>query len=183
MKDSVIIEPYNDEWPMMFDALRIKIINQIGCSIVSIDHIGSTAIFGLAAKPIIDLQISIMDINNIDEVKEGLNALGFVHRLDNPDLTKRYFRETEGMRRTHIHVRESGSWSEQFSLLFRDYLREHENERKEYEKIKYELANQYRNQRERYVEGKTEIVWDIIKKANRWSQECGWRPSKSSIFG
>ncbi|MDQ0165717.1 GrpB-like predicted nucleotidyltransferase (UPF0157 family) [Bacillus horti] len=72
-------------------------------------------------------------------------------------------------------MREYGSWSEQFNLLFRDYLREHEDERKEYEKVKYALANQYRNQRDQYVEGKTEIIWSIMTKANQWSQETGWR--------
>lgn len=179
MKDAVIIEPYNKKWSEMYDLLRSQIVSQIGTLIVRIDHIGSTAVVGLAAKPIIDLQISVKDINQIDELKEGLRAIGYVYRHDNPDLTKRYFRESEGMRRTHIHVRETGSWSEQFNLLFRDYLREHEDVRNEYERAKYELAEQFRNQRDRYVDGKTEIVWRIMMKANRWSQETGWKPNKN----
>lgn len=82
------------------------------------------------------------DLGEIDEITAGLYSIGFHYRKDNPDLSKRYFRETTGMRRTHIHVRQSGSWSEQFNLLFRDFLREHENERNEYARVKYELARQ-----------------------------------------
>ncbi|MNC59211.1 dephospho-CoA kinase/protein folding accessory domain-containing protein [compost metagenome] len=85
------------------------------------------------------------------------------------------------MKRTHIHVRQFGSWSEQFNLLFRDYLREHEVDRTEYAKVKYSLSNQYRDRREKYVEGKTEIVWNIMLRANKWSQEIGWKPSKSDL--
>lgn len=181
MKDVIIIEPYNEKWSLMFEELRSQILNVIGNFIVRMDHIGSTAVVGLAAKPIIDIQISVLNLANIEEVKNGLESLEFIYRQDNPDLTKRYFRESEGMRRTHIHVRESGSWSEQFNLLFRDYLRKHENERNEYAQVKYDLAKQYGNRRELYVEGKTEIVWSIMQKANRWSQEIGWKLDKSNV--
>jgi len=179
MKDEVIIELYNEEWPDRFEELRSELKQEIGPLIVRIDHIGSTSVVGLAAKPIIDIQISVINLDDVEEVKQGLNDLGFVYRHDNPDLTKRYFRETPGRRRTHIHVRESGSWSEQLNLLFRDYLREHENERIEYAKVKYELASLYRYERERYVEGKDAIVWSIMNKANRWSQAIGWKSSLS----
>ncbi|MNN52146.1 dephospho-CoA kinase/protein folding accessory domain-containing protein [compost metagenome] len=165
----------------MYNELRIKIVNQLGSAIQRIDHIGSTAVTGIAAKPIIDIQISVSDLDNVEEVKSGLNEIGFEYRKDNDDLTKRYFRERPGMKRTHIHVRQFGSWSEQFNLLFRDYLREHEVDRTEYAKVKYSLSNQYRDRREKYVEGKTEIVWNIMLRANKWSQEIGWKPSKSDL--
>ncbi|MFC5406871.1 GrpB family protein [Cohnella soli] len=181
MKELVIIEPYNDNWPRIFNELRLQIVNQLGTAIQRIDHIGSTAVVGLAAKPIIDIQISVSDLDNIEEVKSGLHEMGFKYREDNADLTKRYFRERPGMRRTHIHVRQLGSWSEQFNLLFRDYLREHEVERTKYAQFKYDLADQYRDQRNKYVEGKTEIVWNIMLKANKWSQEIGWKPSKPDL--
>lgn len=181
MKDLVFIEPYNNNWLDVFNELRDQIVDQIGNSIHRIDHIGSTAIYGLAAKPIIDVQISVMDLDDIDEINLGLSSIGYQYRKDNPDLSKRYFRETTGMRRTHIHVRQSGSWSEQFNLLFRDFLREHENERNEYAQVKYDLANRFKEQRELYVEGKTEIVWNIMIKANKWSQEIGWKPSKPDL--
>jgi len=180
-KDPIIIEPYNDNWPLIFHKLKTQIVNQLGTSIQRIDHIGSTAVVGLAAKPIIDIQISVVDLDNIEVVRNGLTILGFQHRKDNEDLSKKYFRESLEKRRTHIHVRQSGSWSEQFNLLFRDYLREHETERTKYAQVKYELANQFREQREKYVEGKTQTVWDIMMKANRWSQKIGWKPNNPDL--
>ncbi|WP_413242627.1 GrpB family protein [Paenibacillus sp. 1P07SE] len=63
---------------------------------------------GLAAKPIIDIQLSVMDLDDMDAIDSGLSSIGYQFRKDNPDLSKRYFRETAGMRRTHIHVRQSG---------------------------------------------------------------------------
>ena len=178
MTDPIVIEPYNEEWPILFMELGKQIKKALGSHAIRIDHIGSTAVPGLAGKPIIDIQISVQDLNNLGFVKQGLETIGFYLRQDNPDLTKRYFRERPGMRRTHIHVREHGSWSEQFNLLFRDYLRSHENERQEYAELKKSLALRYRNQREKYVEGKAEMIWHMMRKANTWSQQIGWKPGK-----
>nr|WP_138494989.1 GrpB family protein [Paenibacillus pinistramenti] len=75
------------------------------------------------------------------------------------------------MRRTHIHVRQTGSWSEQFHLLFRDYLRTHKDDRDRYAEAKIELADQYRDQRELYVEAKTPIVWEIMMRAKK-QRDC-----------
>lgn len=88
----------------MFRSTRNQLMSQLKSSIVRIDHIGSTAIDGLAAKPIIDIQISVLNIDDIEVIKFKLKELGFHYREDNTDLTKRYFRESSGMRRTHIHL-------------------------------------------------------------------------------
>jgi GrpB-like predicted nucleotidyltransferase (UPF0157 family) len=90
---------------------------------VRIDHIGSTAVPGLAAKPVIDIQISVASFDPLEAFRAPLEALGYAYRADNTERTKRYFREPAGSSRTHIHVRRAGSFSEQFALLFRDYLR------------------------------------------------------------
>ncbi|WP_339293155.1 GrpB family protein [Paenibacillus sp. FSL W8-0187] len=181
MKDPVIIESYSDSWPSLFNELRAQIVTKIGTEVLRIDHIGSTSVVGLAAKPIIDIQISVRDLGNIETIISRLASLGYRYHSNNDDLTKRYFREAPGTRRTHIHVRQAGSWSEQLNLLFRDYLRTHEDDRDQYARTKYEIANRYKDQREQYVEAKTEIVWDIIKKANTWSQKIGWNPSKADL--
>ena len=97
-------------------------------------------------------------------------------RPGNTDLNKRYFREAPGTRRTHIHVRRAGSWSEQFALLFRDYVREHEQEARAYAEVKYRLAEEYRDDRQGYTEAKGPYLWEIMKRADRWSQETGWVP-------
>ncbi|SYX83326.1 protein of unknown function [Paenibacillus alvei] len=72
--------------------------------------IGSTSVEGLAAKPIIDIQVSVRSWDDSEHLIRQFNSIGYVHRADNPDKTKRYFREAPGGKRTHIHVRELGSW-------------------------------------------------------------------------
>lgn len=176
MSDSIIVTPYDERWPYLYIELEEKLKNALGEVAIRIDHIGSTAIPGLDAKPIIDIQISVASFEPLNAFKEPLEKLGFVFKANNPDLTKRYFREMPGTRRTHIHVRQAGSWSEQYSLLFRDYLRCHQEDCQKYADLKYQLAEKFRSNRLAYVDGKTFLIWEIMKKANKWSQEVGWLP-------
>jgi GrpB-like predicted nucleotidyltransferase (UPF0157 family) len=79
-----------------------------------IDHIGSTAVAGLAAKPVIDVQVSVAAFEPVEAFKDPLERLSYVYRADNPERTKRYFREAPGSRRTHIHVRRAGAFPGSF---------------------------------------------------------------------
>ena len=175
----VEVVPYDPSWPNLFRELAIRLRNELGETACRIDHIGSTAVPGLDAKPIIDAQISVSELEPVHAYGDGLVRLGFVHRADNPDKTKRYFREASGQRRTHIHVRRAGSWSEQFALLFRDYLRAHEAEAQRYAEVKHILAGQYGDDREGYTEAKSPFIWQLMRSAGRWSQEVGWQPGPS----
>src|SRR5687768_10521599 len=121
--DPVEIVPYDPEWPLRFRHLASELRAALGDAALRIDHIGSTAVPGLAAKPIIDVQISVAELEPMTGYRARLEELGYRWRSDNPDLGKRYFREREGQPRTHVHVRPAGSFAEQFALLFRDYLR------------------------------------------------------------
>ncbi len=141
-----------------------------------IDHIGSTSVPGLDAKPIIDVQISVVAFEPVDAYRLPLERIGYVFRADNPERTKRYFREAPGHRRTHLHVRRAGSWAEQFALLFRHYLRVHPDDAQRYATLKYQLAQQYGDDRHAYTNAKTAFIWDIMRKADRWSQVHGWEP-------
>ncbi len=176
MADRIIIVPYDPEWPRLFSQLGSMLREALGATALRIDHIGSTSIAGLAAKPIMDIQISVIEFEPLDLYRLPLEKLGYVFRATNPELTKRYFREQPGTRRTHIHVRRSGSWAEQFALLFRDYLRSHEEDAQAYANLKYDLAEMYQKDRQRYTESKTPFIWEIMRKADRWSQETGWKP-------
>lgn len=181
MSEPIEILVYDAEWPRLFEALGSDLRTGLGPVALRIDHIGSTAIVGLAAKPIIDVQISVASLEPVSPFADPLTELGFVLRTDNPDRTKRYFREAPGTRRTHIHVRRAGSWSEQFALLFRDYLRVERDDRELYERTKRALASEFRNDRERYVQSKGAVIHDIMTRANAWSQEAGWSPGPSDV--
>ena len=170
-----IIE-YSDEWPRLFIDLGQIFRSALGGVAIRIDHIGSTSIVGLAAKPIIDVQISVEELEPVDPFRIPLEQIGYVWRKDNSERTKRYFREEPGTRRTHIHVRKAGSWSEQFALLFRDYLREHLEDQKAYERVKRDLAVRYREERKKYTDSKNPIIWEIMSRADSWAQSIGWAP-------
>lgn len=179
MAQPVEICDWSSEWAEKF-ATKAKVIRQtLGGHALRIDHVGSTAIRGLAAKPIIDVQISVADLEPIEILAEKMADIGYLWRQLNADLTKRYFRERPGDERMHIHVRGLGSWQEQWSLLFRDYMRAHPHEHAPYAELKRALANRHRHDREAYTEGKSEHLWQIIRRADRWAAANGWRPGSS----
>lgn len=163
----------------MFARLGVSLRAALGDAATRIDHIGSTSASGLAAKPVIDLQISVASLEPTDAFLEPLTGMGFVYRADNPERTKRYFREPPGQSRTHVHVRQLGSFSEQFSLLFRDYLRHHASAATEYAAFKRHCAAKFRNDRPGYVQAKDAFVWDIIRRADAWAQHTGRLPGPS----
>jgi GrpB-like predicted nucleotidyltransferase (UPF0157 family) len=179
MPDPVIIVPYDSEWPVLFRELGVAFRKALGETALRIDHIGSTAVPGLAAKPIIDVQISVASLEPLDAYRTPIENLGFVFRENNPDLSKRYFREMPGKRRTHIHVRQAGSWAEQSSLLFRDYMRTHSADTQRYADLKRHLAKKYRDDRYGYTDAKGPFIWEIMAAAHQWSQDIGWEPEPS----
>ena len=135
----------------------------------------------MLAKPIINVQISVEALEPVDPFRIPLEELGFIFRKNGIEKTKRYFRESPGNRRTHIHVRKIGSWHQQFPLLFRDYLRKNDLDARLYEKEKTKLAELHRDHRAVYVEGKMKIFWEIIYRADRWALFSGWEPGASDV--
>ncbi|MDQ0193264.1 GrpB family protein [Paenibacillus wynnii] len=181
MEEQWRIANYDPEWRNIFLELGSKLRESLGERAIRIDHVGSTSIIGMDAKQIIDIQISVPNLDNELSYKFRVEEVGFELRRENPDKTKKYFRELPGRSRTHIHVRQSGSFSEQVTLLFRDYLRKHPEDCLAYAQEKHRLMKLFKNERTRYVEGKGPIVWEIIQKAHFWSQEVGWKPEKTDI--
>ena len=179
MATRIEIVDYDAGWPALFADLGRRLRDALGDVAVRIDHIGSTSVPGLAAEPIIDVQVSVVSLEPPDLFRRPLEASGFVFRADNPERTKRYFREPPGQRRTHIHVRRSGSFAEQFALLFRDHLRAHPAAAAEYARVKRDLAVRYRDDRPGYTDAKDPIVWELIRRADGWAQRTGWLPGPS----
>ena len=170
---------YDPAWPARFSDLGRHLRLELGDLAQRIDHIGSTAVPALAAKPVIDIQISVHSIEPVQRYRPAIERCGFVWREDNPDLSKRYFREAPGAPRTHIHVRRTGSFAEQFALLFRDFLRQHRDEAELYAADKRRHAHLLAGNREDYVRAKAPIVWAIMERASHWAQATGWEPGPS----
>jgi GrpB-like predicted nucleotidyltransferase (UPF0157 family) len=170
---------YDPAWVAMFERERARVQDALGPIVVTVEHVGSTAVPGLAAKPIIDLQVSVAAFDPLEAFRTPLERLGYVYRADNPERTKRYFREPPGRRRTHVHVRRAGSFSEQWALLFRDYLRAHREVADGYAARKRGLAIRFRDDRHGYTEAKVPVMWEIIRRADEWAQAQGWLPGPS----
>jgi GrpB-like predicted nucleotidyltransferase (UPF0157 family) len=176
---TIQIADYTPEWAARFAELGTAFRDVLGGVAMRIDHIGSTSVPGLAAKPIVDVQISVAALEPVDPFRGPLERLGYVFRADNTERTKRYFREPPGEPRTHVHVREAGSFSEQFALLFRDYLRAHAEEAAAYERLKRRLAVEFADDRPAYTDAKVPFTWDLMRRADGWAQRVGWAPGPS----
>jgi GrpB-like predicted nucleotidyltransferase (UPF0157 family) len=170
---------YDPTWPRLFAELGRELRDALGAVALRIDHIGSTSVPGLAAKPVIDIQVSVAAFDPLQAFKQPLERLGYVYRADNPERTKRYFREPPSRRRTHLHVARAGSFSEQWALLFRDYLRAHRDVAAEYEAVKRRLAARFQQDRAAYPDAKGPFVWEVIRQADQWAQARGWLPGPS----
>ena len=179
VSDPVRVVAYDPEWPALFREQAGALRAALGEVAVRIDHIGSTAVPGLVAKPIIDVQISVAAFEPLDAFRVPLERLGYVFRADNQERTKRYFREPPGSRRTHVHVRRAGSFSEQLALLFRDFLRTHRDWADRYGELKLALAETYASDRHRYTDEKQPFTWEALAQADAWAQRTGWLPGPS----
>jgi GrpB-like predicted nucleotidyltransferase (UPF0157 family) len=162
--DKVEIHEYDPRWAEEFEREKAAILAVLEgvAGIVDIEHIGSTAVPGLAAKPVIDLQIGVQKLGAAEEYVERLAKLGYVnHPQDDPG--RLFFRK--GMPRTHhLHIVEHGSWDHRRHLTFRDNLRADPETLAEYQALKRELAAKHPLEREEYVEGKTAFVEAVVAR-------------------
>lgn len=174
-----LIADYASEWAGQFAEVAGQLRAAVGDLPMRIDHIGSTAVPGLAAKPIIDIQVSVVSLDPVSVYRDRIESCGFAWRPDNPERTKRYFREVPPRPRTHLHVRRAGSFSEQFALLFRDYLRAHQAQADEFGAAKRSVAHLLLTDRAAYVDAKAPLVWEVVREADDWAQLTGWQPGPS----
>lgn len=172
MRAPVVIVDYDPRWPRFFDEEKTNILRVIGPMIVSVEHIGSTAVPGLAAKPIIDIMAGVRHLSDATWCIQPLRTLRYEYVPEYEKLIpdRRYFhkRSMQGMEHGsthHLHMVEDGSefWSRQ--LLFRDYLRDHPEEARRYADLKKTLAARYSSDRERYTSAKTDYIQEIVARA------------------
>ncbi len=162
----VTIVPYNPAWPLRYEEERDKITAALGDSIVEIHHVGSTAVPGLAAKPIIDIMIAVRQLGDAIECIGPLSDRGYAFNDHPQNVDRRFFRK--GQPRTHhVHFVAAGSTELRVHLAFRDALRTHPEWRDQYAALKYALADRYRNDRVQYTESKTDFVSRVLAITNQ----------------
>ncbi|WP_332898692.1 GrpB family protein [Haladaptatus sp. CMSO5] len=164
----IILDDYDTNWPAQFEAEATNINDAIGERIERIEHIGSTSIPGMPAKPIIDMLVGVTSLKDADACITPLEALGYeyVPKFEDVMPNRRYFRKSEGKTRTHhLHMVETGSEFWTRHLAFRDYLREHPDVAAEYADLKRELAREHRHDIGAYTDGKDEFIRRVERDA------------------
>jgi GrpB-like predicted nucleotidyltransferase (UPF0157 family) len=164
--DSVVIVPPDASWAQVFEHVKADLVIALGARALGVEHIGSTAVPGLAAKPVIDVLIGVATIDDVAPCVPILEARGWQYPVDfNRDLVGRRFflrRDDAGVRTHHAHfvVHRGPLWNEY--LVFRDRLRESDVLRARYEQLKRGLAQKFHDQRERYTSSKTDFVKEVL---------------------
>ncbi len=167
--DPVEVVAYDERWPQLFTAAERELRSALAPWLVDIEHIGSTAVPGLAAKPVIDIQVGVRSLEDSPHIVAAMESLGYeyVPELEDELPERRYFRRWSGGRRTHqVHLveRSNTDWWERH-LSFRDWLRTHDDDRDRYAALKRELAAAYRQDRGAYTGAKADFVGAIEDKA------------------
>lgn len=166
----VIIEPYNSNWPKMFVSEKSKILSVVGDKNVVIKHIGSTAISGLAAKPIIDIMIGTKNLAIADDCIAPLESISYeyVPELETNFPYRRYLHKGPNLPNKHFHLHmveiDSDFWEKQ--LFFRDYLRNNLETSAEYQQLKENLAKQFQDNVFNYCEAKSSFIQKVLANSN-----------------
>ena len=164
--DSVVIAPPDPSWAMAFEHVKTDLLLALGARVLAAEHIGSTAVPGLAAKPVIDVLLGVASLDDVAPCVPILEARGWQYPVDfNRDLVGRRFflkRDAQGVRTHHAHfvIHQGPLWAEY--LLFRDRLRASPELRGRYEQLKRDLADKFHDQRERYTASKTGFVKEVL---------------------
>lgn len=165
--EDVAIVPYDPRWPDLFRQEKQHLLSCLPKELVTrVEHFGSTAVPGLAAKPIIDILVQVTDLDATRmRIVPVLKSQGYeylwrpTHGDDGPPFYAWFIkRDRDGIRTHHIHMVEAHFDEHWSRLLFRDYLIDHPDAAREYERLKMQLASAYPNDRVAYTNGKTEFI-------------------------
>ena len=177
--------PYDPDWPCQFHAEQERLSSVLRHLAVDIAHIGSTAVPGLAAKDVIDIQVSVVDLSG--EFDAVLSDAGYCVRdgyqydefagFDecSVELRKRYARERPGDRRTHIHIRQIGRFNYRYALLFRDFLRANSDVAEQYAQFKMQAASAYPEDIDGYLALKAPVFNMLYQLAESWGRKVSWK--------
>jgi GrpB-like predicted nucleotidyltransferase (UPF0157 family) len=169
-RQDIVIADYDPSWPRCFRREEAKIRGALGPAALCVEHVGSTSVSGLAAKPIVDILLVVEDSGNEDSYLPALEDAGYVLRVREPDFEEhRMFRTPE--KDVHVHVFSPGAEEVERLLLLRDHLRHNKEDRELYAGTKRELASRDWPSMQHYADAKTGIVEAILARTSRSSRE------------
>ena len=161
----IIIEPYSPSWPMSFETERQLLLPLLAPWLAGpIEHIGSTAVLGLSAKPVIDIMGAVRDLSSSKPAIEALLPLSYCYFEYKAEVMHWFCKPSDFERTHHLHLVpfESDLWYER--LAFRDYLRNDDTTRWAYMELKLKLATEFRDDREAYTDAKTEFIESVLSR-------------------
>ena len=165
-RNKVVLSPYQMIWPKLFEEEKRRLEAVIGEGILDIQHIGSTAVPGLSAKPILDIGVAVKSFGEAFALVSPIEELGYIYRGENGIPRRHYFVKGPPDKRTcHLHMFEEVDEEWATHLLFRDYLRTHPEVAAAYQQLKEDLAAKYPNDREAYTDGKHSFIQEVLGEA------------------
>lgn len=170
MKNIVVVD-YDPQWAEVFEALRDRIWGVVGDFAISVEHVGSTSVPGLPAKPVIDMSVVVAGDIDVARAIAQLATLGYRHVGNLGIEGREAFKNPDGLPRHHLYVCPQGSLGLRNHLAFRDYLRSHPDEVKTYGELKKSLALQHPHDIDAYIDGKTDFIVGILSKMGITSED------------
>ena len=164
LNGTIPLEPYNLEWPAMYERLEKQIRDVLGAKVLLLEHVGSTSIPGLSAKPIIDMVLAVDDSTDEISYASPLVAAGYVLRIRDPEWFEHRLLKSPVID-GNLHVFSQGCEEIDRMLAFRDRLRSSDADRRLYERTKHELAARRWKYVQNYADEKSDVVRDILTRA------------------
>lgn len=165
---TVYLAPYDPDWAEQFARHAGRIREALSSRVLLLEHVGSTAVPGLSAKPIIDMVLAVCDAADEPSYVPALEAQGFVLRIREPNWFQHRLLKAPAVA-GNLHVFSSGCTEIDQMVLFRDWLRTHDDDRRLYEDTKRRLAAQTWSHRQHYADAKSDVVREILARARQSS--------------
>ncbi|MBC2298227.1 GrpB family protein [Listeria welshimeri] len=166
--DNIVVVDYDENWPKEFQRIEAVILNTIALDVLRVEHVGSTSVRGLCAKPIIDIDIVIEDYSNFEAVKTGLLSLGYEHEGDLGISEREAFSYDTSQKKSfmehHIYVCPKNSAELHRHLTFRNYLRNNPSDCQKYGTIKLAAAKEFQTDIEGYLNMKGEVITEVYQR-------------------
>jgi GrpB-like predicted nucleotidyltransferase (UPF0157 family) len=168
MARKVTLVPYNPGWPAIYEIEAVRLARLLRGEVLTIHHMGSTAIPYINAKPIIDVLVEVQDISRIDLFNNKMTKHGYIPMGEYGIRGRRFFIKGDYINRTHhIHMFQKGNPEIGRHLRFRDYLISHPKEAQAYSRLKDKLARRFPKDIESYTQGKDNFITKIDEKARQ----------------
>jgi GrpB-like predicted nucleotidyltransferase (UPF0157 family) len=166
LNSTIYLAPYDPAWPSLFTRLAKQIHEALGDDLLLLEHVGSTSVPGLSAKPIIDMVLAVADSRDEASYVTPLEEKGYTLRIREPDWYEHRLLKAPDVQ-GNLHVFSEGCEEIERMLLFRDWLRTHADDRLLYEETKRELAARTWKYTQNYADAKAEVVEEILARARR----------------